>query len=331
MSRTPLVSVVVAAYNCGRFIAEAIESVLAQTVADLDVHVVNDGSTDDTDARVQPFLGNPRIVYHKQANQGQPRAKNCGIRNSRGHYVAFCDADDRWTADKLARQLPLLEAAPDVGLVYTRCAKIDENGQFLSVDAEREFHRGKVTRNLVRLNFVPGATTLIRRSCLDTAGIFDEKIRMGIDWDLWLRLSRICAFDYVDEPKYLYRMWSGQMSNNWRGRYQTNFYILDKFFGEYPHEISAAEQRLVWATQLVERARVRARLSNEHLMGLRDCLMAGIKAPAYTPAWKSMVRIFMWATRLADSAEEDWARPGDAATLARYRASLDLPVADKSS
>lgn len=326
----PLVSVVIAAYNAGRFVAEAIQSVLDQTVADLDIHVVNDGSTDDTDLHVAPFLGNPRVKYYKQPNQGQAPAKNCGIRNSTGKYVAFCDADDRWTADKLAKQLPLLERSPQVGLVYARCARIDTEGRLLSVDAEREFHRGRVTGELVTLNFVPGATTLLRRSCLEKTGLFDERLRMGIDWDLWLRLSLVCEFDYVDEPTYLYRMWSGQMSNNWRGRYVSNFFILRKFFGEHPREIGAAQQRLVWATQLVERGRVRARISNEYLRGIGDCLRAGLQAPGYRPAWKSIARILAWSLHLADRDEENWARQADAGSLAKHAGLTPAPAATES-
>jgi glycosyltransferase involved in cell wall biosynthesis len=323
----PLVSTVVAAYNSGQFVAAAVKSVLAQTMDDLDVHVVNDGSTDDTDEQMAPLLADPRVTYHKQRNLGQAAAKNRGIRESRGTYIAFCDADDMWTADKLASQLPIIEGAADVGLAFTRCAKIDESGRLLSVDTGLRMHRGRVTRQLIQSNFVPGATTLLRRSYLDAVGMFDESMRMGIDWDLWLRLSRVCSFDYVDEPKYLYRMWSGQMSNNWRGRYESNFYILKKFFGAFPQDVPDRERRLVWATQLVERARARARVSGEYASALRDCLQAGLTAPTYTPAWKSMVRVLLWAARIADPAEEDWAKAADPEMLARVGQSLLVPGA----
>jgi glycosyltransferase involved in cell wall biosynthesis len=316
--RTPLVSVVIAAYNAGQYVGEAIQSVLEQTVLDLDVHVVNDGSTDDTDARVAPFLRDPRVVYHKQANGGQAVAKNRGILNSRGKYVAFCDADDRLTPDKLESQLPLLESAPDVGLAYTLCAKMDSEGKLLSVDSAEQCRRGRVTTELLRFNFVPGASTLLRRTCLERTGVFDERLRMGIDWDLWLRLSLICEFDFIAEPKYLYRMWSGQMSHNWRGRYASNFHILDNFFRNNPSVATAAEQREIWAMQFVERARARARMSREHVRALGDCVRAGLKAPTYMPAWKSMVRIMLWAARLADPRDEDWARPADPATLSLH-------------
>lgn len=314
----PLVSVVIAAYNTGKYVGEAIQSALDQTMPDLDVHVVNDGSTDDTDAQVAPFLRDPRVVYHKQQNGGQAVAKNRGILSSRGKYVAFCDADDRLTPDKLASQLPMLESAPEVGLAYTLCAKIDSEGKLLSVDSPDHCRRGRVTSQLMRANFVPGASTMIRRTCLERTGVFDERLRMGIDWDLWLRLSLICDFDFIAEPKYLYRMWSGQMSHNWRGRYASNFHILRTFFGNHPTVATPAEQREIWAMQFVERARARVRISGEYARGLADCLAAGIKAPGYAPAWKSMIRILLWATHLADPDDEDWARPADPATLARY-------------
>jgi hypothetical protein len=107
------------------------------------------------------------------------------------------------------------------------------------------------------------------------------------------------------------------MSHNWRGRYASNFHILKDFFSANPTLLSSAEQREIWAAQLVERARARARVSREHVRGLADCVSAGIRAPMYAPAWKSMGRILLWASGLADPREEDWARPAMGATLTR--------------
>src|SRR5690606_14244810 len=113
----PTVSVVVATYNMGQFISDCLESILAQTYGDFDVHVIDDGSMDDTERCVRKFLADPRVHYHKQANAGQTRAKNVGIRRSAGRFVAFCDADDMWKPRKLEAQMPLFDDR-GVAVVY---------------------------------------------------------------------------------------------------------------------------------------------------------------------------------------------------------------------
>ena len=112
----PLVSVVMAAKNYARFLPAAVESVFAQTFADWELLVVDDGSSDDTPAAVRPYLSDPRLRYLRSDRLGQPRAKNLGIGLSRGEYVAFLDADDAWERTKLGKQLALFRNRPDVGL-----------------------------------------------------------------------------------------------------------------------------------------------------------------------------------------------------------------------
>src|SRR3954469_14607922 len=119
MSSSPLVSVVIATYNTARYLPLAIRSALAQTYAPLEIHVVDDGSTDRTQEVLQEFRRDRRIIVHQQPNRGQAAAKNRGIAASRGSLVAFLDADDLWHADKLATQVPLLLADPRAGVIYS--------------------------------------------------------------------------------------------------------------------------------------------------------------------------------------------------------------------
>jgi glycosyltransferase involved in cell wall biosynthesis len=102
-----------AAKNYARFLPQAVESVYQQTFADWELVVIDDGSTDHTPKAVKPFLADPRVTYHRSDRLGQPRAKNLGLRLSRGEFVAYLDADDAWRPTKLARQLAVMRARPE--------------------------------------------------------------------------------------------------------------------------------------------------------------------------------------------------------------------------
>lgn len=121
------VSVIIPTHNYGRFLAEAIASVQAQSVEDLEIIVVDDGSTDDT-PEVLARITDPRLRAVRVSNGGVSRARNIGLEMARGDYIAFLDADDRWHPDKLARQLELLAHEPEVGLVFTDFRRFDEHG-----------------------------------------------------------------------------------------------------------------------------------------------------------------------------------------------------------
>src|SRR5206468_13114174 len=124
----PAVSVVIATHNYGRYLSSALDSALGQTFRDTEIVVVDDGSTDDTPAVVQPYLRDPRVAYHRTERQGQPRAKNLGISLSHAPLIAFLDADDIWLPAKLERQLPLFAADQEVAVVYSRRLMIDAEG-----------------------------------------------------------------------------------------------------------------------------------------------------------------------------------------------------------
>lgn len=288
----PLVSVVIATYNMAQYLAAAVDSVLQQTVTDLDVYVIDDGSTDNTGEVMARYASEPRVHYHRQANAGQTSAKNAGIRMSRGQFVAFCDADDLWLSHKLARQLPLFEASPSVGVVYSRRQRISADGQLLEeLDAET-CYSGRITTQLFRTNFIPFGTAVVRRKCFEElGGAFDEGYRMGIDWDLWLRISTRYEFGFVDAVTYLYRVWPGQMSNNWRGRYDAAFRIMAKFLAEHPAALPKPTVDEAYAHSYTERARHRSSLDGEHWQGLRDICTALRYRTLYLPAWKLIMRI----------------------------------------
>jgi glycosyltransferase involved in cell wall biosynthesis len=232
MIQSPFVSVVIATYNYGRFLPDALDSVRAQTFSDYEILVVDDGSTDDTETVIARYLADPRIRFLRIDHLGQPAAKNTGIRHARGQYVAFLDADDRWLPTKLEKQVALFRAEPDLGVVYSRWRAIDERGRSIP-DWARPVHRGDVLGQLFRRNFVCFSSSVVRTTVFADIGCFDERIPLSIDYDLWLRIALKYPFDYVDEPLAEYRTGHVNLSRRALERLDCIRIIMNRFLDEY--------------------------------------------------------------------------------------------------
>ena len=288
--QAPEVSVVVAAYNMGRYVEAAVQSVLEQSMSDLEVIVVDDGSTDDTAVVVESFVDNPRVHLIRQENAGQPRAKNAGLRKARGRFIAFCDADDLWVRDKLEKQLPIFGSDPQVGVVYSQVATIDPESRRTG-EIIGDGPSGDVLSELFVENFVPFGSAVVRREVLDTLGLFDEDLAMGIDWDLWLRVAVHWKFSFVREPLYLYRVWPGQMSRNWRGRYEHAFRIMQKFQKNNPGLLSRQVIRRAYADSHVERGICCVMLEGLKREAASNYLSAIRTDPIFLRAWRELVKL----------------------------------------
>jgi len=185
-----LVSVVIPAYQCAQYIAETLNSVLAQTFASYEIIVVNDGSP-DTNALEQalaPFL--PKIRYIRQSNGGPSAARNRGIREARSKYIAFLDSDDTWMPDHLAKQIELLESDPSLSLVYADSLYLQDDAPVGTAfqNSPQDLH---VTfETLVAERCTIGTSTVVasRQALLD-AGAFEDQRRRSEDFDLWLRMA----------------------------------------------------------------------------------------------------------------------------------------------
>lgn len=207
------VDVVIPTYNSVDFLPEAVESVFAQTHQDWRLHVVDDGSTDGTPDYLRS-LGDDRVEYIRKDNGGPSSARNAGIRASGSPYVALLDADDRWYPHKLEAQLELIQRAPDVALVHGFQHTVDIEGRVVGT-IEHDL-RGRVFNRLLAGNFVTGGDSmvLLRRAALDRVGVFREDLIVGEDWELWLRLARECAFDYVPDYLAAIRLHAGLQSDS---------------------------------------------------------------------------------------------------------------------
>jgi glycosyltransferase involved in cell wall biosynthesis len=288
MSPDPLVSVVIASYNCGRFLAGAIESVLAQTFTDHEITIVDDGSTDDTERVIQPYRLDARFRYLRTDHFGQPAAKNVGIRRARGRYVAFLDADDLWLPTKLEKQVELFERSrTELGVVYCRRRWIDEGGRELDRE-ERQPQRGDVLARLFHRPFICFSSSMIRRTVLDDVGLFDESIPMAIDYDLWLRIGLKYHFDYVDERLVMYRTGHGNLSSRLPERVVCVRKIIHRFLEELggSERLDPAFVRMVLAEHCCDTA---GTLIGTNRLGALGWYARGLLTdPTYRPAWKQL-------------------------------------------
>jgi glycosyltransferase involved in cell wall biosynthesis len=198
-SSRPTVSIVVPAYNAEPFIARALRSAVGQTYRNLEIVVIDDGSTDSTAALIHGFK-DPRIRYLHQANQGQGRARNRGIRTSTGAYITFLDADDFYRADKIERQVAFLETHPEFGAAFCNAL------HFYSDAPERLFRRSSridaadIFRALMQSSLINPNTLMVRAPVLRDKFEFREDRYYPEEWDLYLRLSRAgVRFGYQDE------------------------------------------------------------------------------------------------------------------------------------
>jgi glycosyltransferase involved in cell wall biosynthesis len=203
------VSVVVPNYNCGRCLAEAVESALAQSYTACELIVVDDGSTDGSVKVLERYSSRLRIV--RQSNRGVSAARNRGIQESRGELIAFLDADDVWRADKLEKQVPLF-ANPAVGLVHCALEYIDESGRSLGTNLTGR--RGHVLRHIALLRGTvvqASSSAVVRRECFGKAGLFDVDLSTSADWDMWRRIACYYDVDVVREPLIRYRLRTDSM------------------------------------------------------------------------------------------------------------------------
>ncbi len=224
----PVVSVVMAAKNYARFITEAIHSVCTQTVTAWELIIIDDGSTDHTIDAVRPFLTDARIRYVCADSLGQPRAKNLGVRLSRGQFIAFLDADDAWDATKLEKQLAVFAAKPAVGVVFCLRSLMDEAGCPLPPKPVSQPPRGLVLADLFTQNFVCFSSCVVKREVFSHVGAFDPQWDLAIDYDLWLRVAKWYAFDYVPESLVRYRTGHGNLSRKLRDRVDTALAIMHR-------------------------------------------------------------------------------------------------------
>ena len=236
------ISVIMPTYNRAGRITDAIESVLSQTYRELEIIIIDDGSTDSTEDVVRKYLNDSRIRYIRQENAGAAAARNRGIKEAKGAIIGFIDSDDVWVEDKLLVQMSVFRALPEVGVVCSDFSARLENSEEershirkyfsvfddygLSYDSvferknvifpcgtrEVTAYWGRIYETMVFGNCILTSTALCRREVFDEVGVFDTTFETLEDYDLFLRIAKAFPAALVDAPLILYNYSDDRLS-----------------------------------------------------------------------------------------------------------------------
>lgn len=238
----PKVSVIIPAYNCQAYVAQAIQSVLNQSHRDFEIIVIDDGSSDNTLQALAPYAD--RIQLIRQHNSGVAVARNAGLRAAKGDLLAFLDADDWWEPERISTQLAALQLFPSAGLVFSDFAVVEQNGalrmprgirwKYGSMGEEKDSawekifsdadtitspgainalaYHGHILRRLFQGNFINTCSVLLKRAVLEQIGEFDPNLKTEEDYEYWLRVTHQWSAIYVDYPLVTFRLSPGQLT-----------------------------------------------------------------------------------------------------------------------
>jgi len=251
---------------------------LAQTHKDIEIIVVDDGSTDKTREILRPYVQKNQIRYIYQENKGLAGARNAGIKNSRGEYIAFLDADDLFLPDKIAEQIAVLWAHPDFGVCY--CDLI----HFTDTQPKKFYHHryyypsGDIFEPLLHRQFINPLSVLARREVFEKYGCFNEGLRRSEDWELWLRWAHAgVKFYFLNKALAHYRVRSAGSLSSLESEPEMKEKNLE-FFSRFGKMLTDFEWRKYCFSEILNRLRLKTALAY---------LMVGNKEMALQHAKKS--------------------------------------------
>jgi glycosyltransferase involved in cell wall biosynthesis len=234
---SPLISVIIPVYNGEATICKTIQSVLNQTHSNFELLIINDGSTDNT-LEVISSVQDSRIQVFSYKNAGQGTSRNRGLRQAKGEYVSFIDADDLWTVEKLEDQLTALQQYPEAAVAYSWTDYVNELGEFIS-HAPQRFYQGNVYTKLLLSDFIgSGSNVLIRKSAILELNGFDQSLPPAEDWDMWLRLAAQYPFTVVPKPQILYRVSPHSSSFNVLKMEAASLRVIERAITQFPQPIN---------------------------------------------------------------------------------------------
>jgi glycosyltransferase involved in cell wall biosynthesis len=240
----PVVTVVMPAFNAERYIGDALRSIAAQTLQEVEVIVVDDGSTDGTLAEVHRIADDLDVTVLQQKNAGPSAARNAGIRRARGRYCAFLDADDLMLPELLETEAALLDANPEVGIVLSDVTTFDERGTVREARwALPHPYDGSLLDRLAEENFVTTSAVMAPTQRLLDAGLFPEDRRVAEDYELWLRLASRWQMAFIERPLVRYRYTTGSLSSDKVFSAKCAIEVIQAFWRDHP-EYRASHSRV---------------------------------------------------------------------------------------
>ncbi|RJO59345.1 glycosyltransferase [Candidatus Parcubacteria bacterium] len=236
----PEISVIIPTYNYAQYIIETLESVINQTFKDLEIIVVDDGSTDDTKKVLEPYIQAKTIKYIYQNNQGLAAARNTGIKNSQGRSITFLDSDDLFTNDKLLTLRAALKNSPDMAMAYGNHLlwtgqKIYKKPRFSNGRAPS----GWILPQLFLKPLMSVPTVLVERKCFEKVGLFNETLSTGEDWEMWQRIAAEFQIMYVDKITAYVRVHPKSMSTNFIKMGENKLKIKQSIYFRYQSKLLA--------------------------------------------------------------------------------------------
>ncbi len=232
LAPTPAVSIVIPVYNGAHLLDATLQSVFEQTFGDFEILVIDDGSTDSTRELLASY--GERIRVFEQQNGGASSARNRGIRHARGEFIAFLDGDDLWDADKLRLQVEALRADPEVGVCSSECVYFDAEKQWPANLLGRTPARGMIFDLLLVDHCISTSAVMVRKSCLDDVGVFDESLIGCEDYNLFLRLARKYPFRFLPQVLVKSRIHASNLSADLPQMCRDEIANLDKIDALYP-------------------------------------------------------------------------------------------------
>lgn len=212
----PKVSVIIPCYNREATLPRTLDSVIDQSYGNIEVIIVDDGSTDASPAVIDDYVSRypDRFRVIRTSNGGPYAARNLALDNATGEFIAFLDSDDYWAGGKIEKQVKLYEENEELGLQHTAVTQIDGAGNVYKHSVLGEGFSGNCFRKLLVRNGIATSSVMVPKFVFDKVGNFNEKYRARGDWEMWTRISRAYPIYYIEEELTYYRVHPGMMSTN---------------------------------------------------------------------------------------------------------------------
>lgn len=262
-----MISVVIPTHNRSELLTRAVESALNQTYRDIEIIVVSDGSTDNTEEVMKAYQQRENNIKFISVfpGKGANNARNEGIRASEGEYVAFLDDDDEWVSNKLESQLSIFNSDSSIGMVYTgiNVIYVKEDLTYYSLSGKG----GDLSKDILLKNVI-GATpsVMIKKEILDQSGYFDVDMPAKQDYDLWIRVCQLTNVGYVDQPLVNYYNYSGEKQISLSTeKHERAIEMIDKKYSSLFETLTEEEVKQQRSNYFISIANIALRNNNKSL------------------------------------------------------------------